>query len=108
MLKLQPHFNFIKNQFLKTKNILFHSFKDQVIFEKSEVMKSDGTPYTIFTPYSKIWKQKLKEQKIELFTSESLLNRLHKTKPFPFPSLNKDHPAFYLLHQQISEFLFHV
>ena len=76
------------SEFLKTKNILFHSFKDQVIFEKSEVMKSDGTPYTIFTPYSKIWKQKLKEQKIELFTSESLLNRLHKTKPFPFPSLN--------------------
>ena len=79
---------YLNQSLLKTKNILFHSFKDQVIFEKSEVMKSDGTPYTIFTPYSKIWKQKLKEQKIELFTSESLLNRLHKTKPFPFPSLN--------------------
>jgi deoxyribodipyrimidine photo-lyase len=35
---------------LSSKNIFFKTFKDQVIFEKSEVMKSDGTPYTIFTP----------------------------------------------------------
>lgn len=47
--------------FLKTRDISFHSSKDQVIFEKSEVMKNDGTPYTVFTPYSKIWKLKLME-----------------------------------------------
>jgi deoxyribodipyrimidine photo-lyase len=35
----------------------FHSFKDQVIFEQSEVLKPDGTPYTVFTPYSKKWKE---------------------------------------------------
>ncbi len=39
------------------KNIGFKSFKDQVIFEKEEVMKDDGTPYTVFTPYSKKWLQ---------------------------------------------------
>jgi len=36
----------------------FFSIKDQVVFEKNEVTKDDGTPYTIFTPYMKKWKQK--------------------------------------------------
>ena len=35
----------------------FHSYKDQVIFEKDEVVKDDGKPYTVFTPYSRHWKQ---------------------------------------------------
>ncbi len=74
-------------EWLESKNISFHTFKDQVIFEKNEVMKSDGTPYTIFTPYSKIWKQKLAEEKIKTFPSENLLSNLFKTKPFHFPSL---------------------
>lgn len=74
---------------LASKNIKFHSFKDQVIFEKSEVMKSDGTPYTVFTPYSKMWKQKLAKEKIKRFTSEKLLSHLIKVKPFHFPSLNE-------------------
>jgi deoxyribodipyrimidine photo-lyase len=39
----------------------FHTFKDQVIFEKSEVVKDDAKPYTVFTPYSKRWKATLKE-----------------------------------------------
>lgn len=38
----------------------FHTFKDIVIFEKEEVLKDDGKPYTVFTPYSRKWKQKLK------------------------------------------------
>jgi deoxyribodipyrimidine photo-lyase len=35
--------------FLKSKNISFHHFKDHVIFERPEVLKDDGTPYTVFT-----------------------------------------------------------
>ncbi|MDO8368845.1 MAG: deoxyribodipyrimidine photo-lyase [Saprospiraceae bacterium] len=46
-------------QLLSTKYIPFHTFKDHVIFEKNEVLKSDGTPYTVFTPYSKRWLEKL-------------------------------------------------
>jgi deoxyribodipyrimidine photo-lyase len=30
-----------------------------VIFEEGEILKSDGTPYTVFTPYKKKWLQKL-------------------------------------------------
>lgn len=41
---------------LKGKGINFSSFKDQVIFEKNEVLKDDGKPYTVFTPYSRKWK----------------------------------------------------
>lgn len=39
--------------------IEFKTYKDQVIFEKDEILKENGTPYLVFTPYSKIWKKKL-------------------------------------------------
>lgn len=48
--------------FFKTLRIPFQSFKDQVIFDQSEVVKSDGAPYTVFTPYSKKWKELLTEE----------------------------------------------
>lgn len=41
------------------RNILFHTSKDHVIFECDEVLKSDHTPYTVFTPYKKRWLEKL-------------------------------------------------
>ena len=47
---------------LTQQNIPFFSFKDQVIFEKLEVTKSDGKPYTVFTPYSRMWKNRLASQ----------------------------------------------
>lgn len=77
------------SELMKSKNSSFLTFKDQVLFEKSDVMKPDGTPYTIFTPYSKIWKQKLAEQTIPAFPSENLLDHLFKTKPFHFPALHE-------------------
>lgn len=65
--------------------IAFHTFKDQVIFERGEVLKNDGTPYTVFTPYSKVWKEKLNRTKIEIFESEKLLSNLININPFAFP-----------------------
>jgi deoxyribodipyrimidine photo-lyase len=47
------------SEFLSTKGINFLTFKDHVIFEKSEVVKDDGKPYTIFTPYKRKWIEKL-------------------------------------------------
>jgi deoxyribodipyrimidine photo-lyase len=41
---------------LRLKSVSFHAFKDQVIFSRQEVVKDDGSPYTIFTPYSNRWK----------------------------------------------------
>jgi deoxyribodipyrimidine photo-lyase len=44
---------------LRSAEIKLKRFKDQVIFEEREILKSDGTPYTVFTPYKKKWLQKL-------------------------------------------------
>ncbi|MEY3452085.1 MAG: hypothetical protein RL711_1913, partial [Bacteroidota bacterium] len=33
-------------EWLQSKNIPFHHFKDQVIFEKSDIVKADQKPYT--------------------------------------------------------------
>lgn len=44
---------------LQRRNITLHTAKDHVVFEFSEVLKSDGTPYTVFTPYKKRWLEKL-------------------------------------------------
>ena len=49
-------------QYLEGNGIAFHSFKDQVIFEKSEIVKDNGEPYTIFTPYARKWKEQLRQQ----------------------------------------------
>lgn len=51
----------IKN-ILSKKNVNFYSFKDQVIFEKDEVVKADGKPYLVYTPYMKSWKNKFKNE----------------------------------------------
>lgn len=47
---------------LSANNIPFHTFKDHVLFEKDEVLKDDGKPYTVFTPYSKKWRAKLESR----------------------------------------------
>lgn len=49
-------------------HIQFKNFKDQVIFEKNNILKNDLSPYTVFTPYSKKWKENLK--KIEKVTTD--------------------------------------
>ncbi len=52
-------------------HIDFQQFKDQVIFEQAEVVKDDGKPYTVFTPYMKKWKTRLDQVGIELYPSEN-------------------------------------
>ena len=44
-------------EFLKSNSIDFYSYKDQVVFEEDEVVKNDGLPYTIYTPYKNKWLQ---------------------------------------------------
>ena len=75
--------------FLEENNISFHTYKDQVIFEKSEVMKTDGAPYTVFTPYSNAWKKKYAEQDLPTFASEKYFSNLLKIKSFHLPTLSE-------------------
>ena len=46
---------------LKNNKTEFLTFKDQVVFEKNEIVKSDGLPYVVYTPYKNRWKAKLKD-----------------------------------------------
>ncbi|TBH73608.1 cryptochrome/photolyase family protein [Aquirufa nivalisilvae] len=66
--------------------ISFHSFKDQVIFEKDEVLTGQNTPYTVFTPYSRKWKEKLANTEWRQFESENLSNYVRGS--FEMPALN--------------------
>jgi deoxyribodipyrimidine photo-lyase len=65
---------------LAQNDIQFKTFKDQVIFEKAEVVKDDGKPYTIYTPYSKKWMAKLNDSYIEPYPTETFFNNFYKTK----------------------------
>jgi deoxyribodipyrimidine photo-lyase len=66
-------------QLLQSYPIDFKSFKDHVIFEKNEIVKDDGKPYSIFTPYSKKWKAQL-ETKMTVFNGENISFYL---RPYP-------------------------
>jgi deoxyribodipyrimidine photo-lyase len=72
---------------LKDKSIDFITCKDQVIFEKDEVIKEDGTPYTIFTPYSKKWKAAIHEKSFASFASEKSLGNFHQAQSKPVTGL---------------------
>ena len=68
---------------LETAGVEFITFKDQVIFEKNEVVKNDGKPYVVFTPYSRKWIAKFEQEGIENYPSESLLDNLYQKKKLP-------------------------
>lgn len=74
---------------LHEENIPFITFKDQVIFEKAEVLKPDGKPYTVFTPYSKQWKIKLNDFYIKAYPTEKYFDNLYSCKPYPMISLQE-------------------
>ena len=67
---------------LASHGIGFEQDLDHLIFGKSEVLKSDGSPYLVFTPYSRRWKELLDDRHLARYSSESLLNNCLK-EPFP-------------------------
>lgn len=75
---------------LKNNRIEFHLHKDQVIFEKAEITKSDNSPYTVFTPYSKKWKLQLKETDYQPIAAVSD----HYYQTDTIPAINMDDIGF--------------
>lgn len=67
--------------FLRKKGIEVMSFKDQVIFEEKEVMKPDGSPYTVFTPYKNAWLRKFST--LSFLPKEHSLNFCKYSSLFP-------------------------
>lgn len=74
------------HEILSAKHIEFKTFKDQVVFEKNEVVKDDGTSYVVYTPYSKKWKDKYTKQDLVLHPSEDMLTVI-AVHSYPFLQL---------------------
>ena len=76
-------------ELLAQKDIPFKTFKDQVIFEKEEVVKDDGDPYVVYTPYMRKWKGNfnLSIHLVEYDTLSDLRKNLYQTKSLPQLSL---------------------
>ena len=79
--------NIIYNN-LKNKKIPFYTFKDQVIFEKNEVLKDNGSPYVVFTPYMRKWKETLKKNYLILEKNE-LYNNFHNLDEFNLKEISE-------------------
>lgn len=75
------------NLLFRKNNIDFKSYKDQCVFEKDEVIKDDGKPYTVFTPYANKWKKKLKAFYYKSFPNERYFSAFIKQNENPIPSL---------------------
>ena len=76
-------------QLLTERGIPFRSFKDISIFERGEVLKDDGKPYTVFTPYARKWLAHFDPAMEAAFPSEANLGHLWKTPARPLPTLTE-------------------
>jgi deoxyribodipyrimidine photo-lyase len=75
---------------LENKGTGWESFKDQVIFSRDEVLKDDGSPYTVYTPYSKKWLgllNKTSNHSLSSFPVEKYFKHLFRQNPEPIPEL---------------------
>ena len=63
---------------LKKKHIEVKTYKDYVIFEGNEILKSDNSPYKVFTPYKGEWLNKLKYNLDQIKEYKVIENNLYK------------------------------
>jgi len=74
---------------LKERGISLHTYKDQVIFEKNEILKDDARPYTVFTPYSKKWKGLMNDFYFKSYPTEKYFGNFLKIEPKRIPTLQE-------------------
>lgn len=72
---------------LTSKGVKFQTWKDQVIFEKDEVLSQTCKSYTIYTPYSRMWMQKLNAFYIKSYPAEKYMHNLVQSPPCEMPTL---------------------
>jgi deoxyribodipyrimidine photo-lyase len=75
-------------QLLKSNKIGFKTAKDHLVLEKSEVVKDDGTPYVVYTPYMRKWKSVFKQEMLHPSPSEDHLDKI-VAHDYPFLSLSE-------------------
>ena len=74
---------------LNQNGIGFYTHKDQVIFEKSEILSNTGTPYSVFTPYSRKWKEHLTAYQLKAYPTQDYFEQLFQTHKTAIPSLEE-------------------
>jgi deoxyribodipyrimidine photo-lyase len=79
-----------KVRFLLESNAIgFHDYKDHVFFEKDDVLKDDGTPYTVYTPYKNKWLKKFERTNIDIPKDDPELLTHFTQSRHTFPALKK-------------------
>ncbi len=72
---------------LREAGVAFHTYKDHVIFEKNDIVKDDGQPYVVYTPFSKKWLVKFSEKDLAPFPCKAHFKALFKVDVDDIPSL---------------------
>ena len=63
-------------QTLAERGIAFHTTKDQVIFERDEVLSQAGKPFSVFTPYKNAWLRTLTPYHLKAYPVDAYANAL--------------------------------
>jgi deoxyribodipyrimidine photo-lyase len=74
-------------ELLAERGIGFHTSKDQVIFERDEVLSGSKSPYTVFTPYSRNWHGKLNAFYLKSYPTKQYFRHFYKTSALSVPTL---------------------
>lgn len=74
-------------QNLQMQAIDFNHYKDQVIFEKNEILTLAHKPYSVFTPYKNMWLKHINDFYLRPYPVDSYLANLAKIEPQPLLSL---------------------
>ena len=91
-------------ELLSLNNIQFHTYKDQVIFERNEITKQDGNPYVVYTPYSKKWLEAYRQKRKKNYPSEDLLDQF--STEIELPTLTLKDIGFTQTTTSIQEYIF--
>lgn len=74
-------------KYLSEQGLAFKSYNDHIIHSPTEILKSDNTPYIVYTPYSKIWIRSYDSVKDNYYPSEELLDHFCKKQNHSNPNL---------------------
>ena len=77
------------SELLQPKKISVTSFKDHVFFEKNEIVKADGLPYTVYTAYKNKWLEKFKALPVYKPVDEKKLLKNFAKYAVEFPTLDQ-------------------
>lgn len=82
---------------LKDQGVDFYAFKDQVIFEESEVLTQSGGTFSVFSPYKNAWLKKLEPYYLKAYPSEQISTKLANPET-PLPLLTLEELGFKRTH----------